>query len=361
MKLTEKVSFDLIRYANCWEDADVLLEGLKPVPGSKILSIGSAGDNSFSLLITDPELVLAVDISKIQIYLIELKKIFMQHLPYHDYLSFLGFQPSNNRENVFNEIKSNLSEEVRLYWQRNIQQIKEGIIFQGKFEQYFQLFSNKILRLIHSKNTINKLLSNKDAEDQKIFYTKQWNTWRWRVLFKIFFSKYIMGKFGRDPEFLREVKIPVGEYIYKQTEKHLQSIYSQNNFILHYNLTGSFGNLLPHYLQPGNFEKIKSNLNKLQLKVGYAEDFLKENGPFRYMNLSNIFEYMDNNQFTETSKLLIDSIEPNGRIAYWNLMVSRKISEIFSEQMEYLEILSQQLTTKDKGFFYNQIIIDQKK
>ena len=36
-QLTEKVAFDLIRYANCWEDADVLLRGLNPDPGSKIL------------------------------------------------------------------------------------------------------------------------------------------------------------------------------------------------------------------------------------------------------------------------------------------------------------------------------------
>jgi S-adenosylmethionine-diacylglycerol 3-amino-3-carboxypropyl transferase len=32
-----KVNFNILRYANCWEDADILLEGLQPQPGSKIL------------------------------------------------------------------------------------------------------------------------------------------------------------------------------------------------------------------------------------------------------------------------------------------------------------------------------------
>ncbi|MFL5754490.1 MAG: DUF3419 family protein, partial [Bacteroidia bacterium] len=45
-QLTERVNFEFIRYANCWEDADVLLEGLAPKNGGRILSIASAGDNS---------------------------------------------------------------------------------------------------------------------------------------------------------------------------------------------------------------------------------------------------------------------------------------------------------------------------
>ena len=60
-----EVRHDYIRYANCWEDADVLIEGLKVQPGDRVLSIGSAGDNSFSLLVNDPELLVAFDINPI--------------------------------------------------------------------------------------------------------------------------------------------------------------------------------------------------------------------------------------------------------------------------------------------------------
>ena len=45
----QNVRFDYIRYANCWEDADVLLEALQPNSTSEIISIGSAGDNCFAL------------------------------------------------------------------------------------------------------------------------------------------------------------------------------------------------------------------------------------------------------------------------------------------------------------------------
>ena len=89
-QLTEKVAFDLIRYANCWEDPEVLLQGLNAPPGSKILSVGSAGDNSFSLLTTDPELVVAVDVNQIQLHLIELKKVCFAQLSHAEMICFLG-------------------------------------------------------------------------------------------------------------------------------------------------------------------------------------------------------------------------------------------------------------------------------
>ncbi len=40
--------FSQIRYAQCWEDADVLLDALDVQAGDTCLSIASAGDNSLS-------------------------------------------------------------------------------------------------------------------------------------------------------------------------------------------------------------------------------------------------------------------------------------------------------------------------
>jgi len=315
-QLTEKVDFDLIRYANCWEDVNILLKGLNAQPGSKILSIGSAGDNSFSLLTTDPELVVAIDVNKIQLYLIELKKICFELLSYHEMVSFLGFRDSQNRIETFQKIRQFLSSSASQYWQKNTKSIQKGIISQGKFEKYFQIFSHKILPLIHSKKTTKELLEPKSAQKQQKLYHNKWNTWRWKGLFRIFFSRYIMGNLGRDPEFLKQVKIPVSKYVFDKTEKQLKSKNAQDNYMLHYQLTGSFGNRLPHYLLPENFNKIKSNIHKLKIIEGYAEEGMKRFGKFHYMNLSNIFEYMDKNLFEKTTNTLIKSMEPNGTFAY---------------------------------------------
>lgn len=356
--LKNSVDFDLIRYANCWEDADILLEGLQPKVGDKILSIGSAGDNSFSLLISDPEIVVAVDVNKIQLYLIELKKACFLSLTHAEILAFLGFTKDTSRKETFGKLKSHLSEDACNYWELNLNQIEEGIIHQGKFEKYFQLFSSKILPWIHSKSKTEKLLSAKNQEEQEAFYHKKWNSWRWRLLFRIFFSKYIMGKYGRDPEFLKEVKVPVGKTIFQKAENQLSSKRAQDNFILRYNLTGSFGELLPHYLKAGNFEKIKANINKLVIVEGYAQEAFRLHGSFDCFNLSNIFEYMNPEIFSQTAKEIEQNCNPNGRLAYWNLMVPRNLCDVTN--LAYQKERSENFTQIDKGFFYKQFNIDVK-
>jgi S-adenosylmethionine-diacylglycerol 3-amino-3-carboxypropyl transferase len=65
--------FTILRYAQCWEDADILVDGLDIRPGDTCLSIASAGDNTLSLLIRSPARVIAVDLNPTQIAALELR------------------------------------------------------------------------------------------------------------------------------------------------------------------------------------------------------------------------------------------------------------------------------------------------
>lgn len=356
--LTKRVNFEIIRYANCWEDADILLAGLSPEAGSKVLSIGSAGDNSFSFLVTDPELVAAVDINRTQLFLIELKKVCIQNLEWEEALAFLGFAPSENRLQRFHSLKSQLNGATRAYWESNLDMIARGVIHEGKFEKYFQLFSGKILPWIHSRRVVDALFEAKTGEEQLHFYQNKWNTWRWRLLFRIFFSKYVMGKYGRDPEFQKQVQGSVSKFIFKKAATHLASAAAQENYILRYTLTGSFEGLLPHYLQKGNYPLVRANLGRLHLKENFAQAAIQHYGKFHCMNLSDIFEYMDPELFRETARALVAGTEKDGRLGYWNLMVPRRISQILPENVEYLHTESDRLTAIDKGFFYKGFIVD---
>lgn len=357
--LTKRVNFEIIRYANCWEDADILLAGLSPVPGSKVLSIGSAGDNSFSFLVTDPELVVAVDINRTQLFLIELKKVCIQNLEWEEALAFLGFRHSETRTQCFHTLKSQLNSATRAYWESNLALIANGVIHEGKFERYFRLFSGKILPWIHSKRVVNALFEHKTAEEQARFYQDKWNTWRWRLLFRIFFSKYVMGKYGRDPEFQKQVQGSVSKFIFEKAASHLASVAAQDNYILRYTLTGSFEGLLPHYLQKECYPLVRANLDRLQLAEGFAQDAIDRYGKFHSMNLSDIFEYMDPDLFRETARALVEGAEKGGRLGYWNLMVPRRISQILPESARYLQTEAERLTAIDKGFFYKGFIVDE--
>lgn len=355
------INNELIRYANVWEDAAVLRKGLQIQPGERILSIGSAGDNCFALLLDDPSLVVAADINIVQLHLIELKMAAIRSCTYDEVLFFLGFRENVglSRLEIYKKIKSGLSPEAVDYWDRNFEIIDSGVVHEGKFEKYFQLFSGKILPLIHSKRTTADLLSTKSAEAQRDFFHKKWNTWRWKFFFKIFFSRKVMGLLGRDPAFLKQVKINVGDFILSQAEDQLTSVQAQDNFILRYNLTGNFGDLLPAYLKDETvFASIKNRLDRIKLLHGLIETARELYGNFDAMNLSDIFEYMNDEIFLKTSGIIQSLCNEGARIGYWNLMVDRRMSEILPTHFRYQEILSQELTAQDRGFFYNRFIID---
>lgn len=357
-KLTDKVNFQFIRYANCWEDADILCKALNIAPNGKILSIASAGDNSFSLLLTNPEIVVAVDVNEIQLHLVELKKACFKTLQHVEMLQFLGFTDCSERLNLFEKVIVALPQASKEYWESKKEELNTGVIHAGKFEKYFRYFCKKVLPFIHSKATIQELFRKKTEEEQKHFYSKKWNNWRWKLLFKIFFSRRVMGRYGRDPEFLKQVKINVSEFIYKRAEAQLSGTAAFDNFILRYNLTGNFGELLPHYLQKENFVIIQKNIDKLVVMKGYAEDAIGKYGPFDAMNLSNIFEYLDEHTFRQVASKLLDGLRPAGKMAYWNLMVPRKISQTFPEKLSYDEKTSKALHNLDKGFFYSDFITE---
>ena len=359
-KQLDNVNFDIIRYANCWEDPMVLLEALKDSKGHGMMSIASAGDNSFSLLTLDPEYVVAVDVSKVQLYLVELKKLAISKMDYENFLEFMGFNSSRDRTNVFDQLKSELSSECRAYWEVNRKSIEDGIIYQGKFEKFFLYFKKRILPLIHSQKTVKELLRPKSAVEQEAFFQKNWNSWRWRKMYPLVFNKHIFGKYGRDPEFMKHVETTVPDFIRNAAAKHYSSIYCFDNPFLWFFLTGSFQNFLPHYVRPENYELIQKRLDRFVLFEGLIEDGMGSFKDVTRFNLSDIFEYMDVPLFKTVAGKLIAQSGDKSIFAYWNLMIDRKfevhLPEIAKKDLE----LSQKLTTQDHGYFYKSFNVDHK-
>ena len=129
--------FNLIRYAQVWEDADILLEALKINQNDNILSIASAGENALSLLIHNPNRVYAIDLSQEQIACTELKKVAYKFLEYDECMKLIGVFECNNRIEIYAKIKANLQDKTREFFDNNIKIIEKGIIHTGKFENYF--------------------------------------------------------------------------------------------------------------------------------------------------------------------------------------------------------------------------------
>jgi S-adenosylmethionine-diacylglycerol 3-amino-3-carboxypropyl transferase len=240
--VNHKSIFNFIRYANVWEDADILCEALAPCARQgKILSVASSGDNALALLTLDPKEIVAVDLSAPQLACLELRIAAFKELDYTGLCQFLGVLSSKNRVETYqNLLKPHLSINTIAFWDERLNEIRNGIIHAGKFERYLRLFGKWVLPLIHSHSTIEELLKLKSEEERIRFYERKWDSWRWRLLFKIFFSRFVMGRAGRDPSFFNHVEGTVGERILTRTKQALTASSVHENPYLYYILKGNF-------------------------------------------------------------------------------------------------------------------------
>ena len=355
-----RVDFGLIRYANCWEDSALLVAALRPAPGMRILSIASAGDNSLHLLSHGAELV-AADLNPTQIACVELRIEAIKQFEDSKALAFLGFFEDPERLSEYGLLRGALSEPSRNFWDANPSLVANGIVHAGKFERYFKTFRRRVLPLVHSRHTVAELLRAKSEPERKDFYDNTWNNLRWRLLFKIFFSRFVMGHAGRDPEFFRYVKGAVAENILARTKYALTVLDTAENPYLRYILIGDFHPAMPDWTQPSVLKGIRENASRLTLFTGRIEEAARKFGAkgFDGYNLSDIFEYLDETKSSMLYKELIRNARKGARIAYWNMLVPRECPMDLKDSVSPLAELSESLFAKDRAFFYSAFRVDE--
>jgi len=359
-RIAEEADFTRIRYAQCWEDADILLEALEPAPGKVCVSIASAGDNSLSLLSRGPARVIALDLNPSQLACLELRVAAYRTLQHGELLELIGARPSERRGNLYRACREALSAEARRFWDEAGAAIETGIGGAGKFERYFGTFREKVIPWIHSPRTVAKLLEKKSPREIRAFYHDTWDNWRWRGLFHLFFSRQLMGLLGRDPKFFQYVEGPVAPRILERARHALTELDPAENSYLHWILTGTYGNALPHALREENFEPIRRNLDRLEWHLATIEEFLQgETQRIDAWNLSDIFEYMPMGDYQALLTRMVEASAPGARLAYWNMLAPRSRPEAMAGLLRSLPELSQELHLRDRAFFYSAFVVEE--
>ena len=351
--------FSLIRYAQVWEDADILIEALAIRPDDTCLSIASAGDNALALLAAGPRKVVAIDLSAAQLACLALRVEAFRVLENDEIRVLIGSRHGTRRPALYAALRAGLPPAVRQFWDARPDVIARGIGQGGKFENYFRLFRERVLPLVHSRRTVARLLEPRDREARHRFYEDTWNTWRWRTLFHLFFSRTVMGALGRDPSFFRHVQGSVAGKILGRTRHALTELDPQTNPYLQWILTGTHGAALPFYLRDENIPRIREHLDRLEWRQGPVEDALTDfpAGEFSKFNLSDLFEYLSE----ENSARLLTHIarvgRPGGRLAYWNMLAPRSAPS--DAGLRAVAPLGPQLLQKDKAFFYSAFVVEE--
>ena len=355
------IDFSFIRYAQCWEDADILLRALDINRGDVCLSIASAGDNTLALLTRSPQRVIALDLNPAQIACLELRVAAYRALDHPGLLELIGSSPSSRREGLYQRCRPLLSTDAQEFWDEHREAIAAGIGSAGKLERYFALWQRRILPLTHSRSLIDEVLRPRSLADRHRFYADYWDSWPWRLMVRVFCSRFMLGRKARDPQMFAHTAGSASDQFSDRIRHAFTDLDPSQNPYLQWIMTGRHRTALPLALRPEHFDTIRGNLDRLEWHCLSLEDWIGRNPGTRIdrFNLSDIFEYLAPARYEQLLAQLVAAGEPGGRLVYWNMMAPRSRPESLAESLRPLTDLASRLHAEDKAFFYSALRIEE--
>lgn len=359
-EIAATADFAGIRYAQCWEDADVLLEALQLRRTDACLSIASAGDNTMALVGAGARRVIAADLSPAQIACLELRVAAYRNLRHPEFLELLGQNPSGRRGDLYRRCRTDLSAGARRFWDSRAHLIERGIAYSGRFERYLILFRRFLLALVHRRDKVERLFEMATEAERQAFYEREWNNRRWTILCRMFFGTAALGRFGRHPSFTRYADETVTESLRRRIPNALIKQEPAKNPYLQWILAGRFVSALPYALRPENFDRIRQNLDSLEWHCAPVEEVVAglPDGVIHCCNLSNIFEYVSSESYEGILDEIIRVAAPGCRLVYWNVVVKRHCPPRLMNRLRQRRDIAVRLHRKDKAFFYRDLVIE---
>lgn len=358
-EIAGKANFDHIRYAQLWEDADVLCAALPQEAGKTLVSICSAGDNALAMLTLDPARVVVVDLSPAQIACLHLRIGAIKALTHAEFLILMGAR-EGERLSLLDRALKDADPETNAFWQDLKPVVAAyGAGGAGKFERYFRIFRTRLLPLVHSRKNIDDIFVSRRPDQRADFLHKRFETWRWKLLLNFFFSRFMMGRMGRDKAFFDHVEGSVADHVTRRIRHAAITLDPSENPYLHWIMKGTHATALPMTWRAENYETIRSRLDRLDIRLGSLEAFISTGEKADGFNLSDIFEYMSPDVFAQVYEGILSAANPKARLVYWNMMAPRRVPATCADRVATLTALENELKTQDKAFFYSDFVIEE--
>ena len=180
------------------------------------------------------------------------------------------------------------------------------------------------------------------------------------MLFRVFFSETVLGRLGRDPSFFTYAEESVADHLMRRVRHALAVLDPAQNPYLHWIVSGSHGEALPHALRRENFDAIRDRLDRLEWHCKPMEVVLDDARVERVdrVNFSNIFEYMSSDAHRALIESLLPRLPRGARMAYWNMIVPRSGAALMPDRI-VRRAESDGLFARDKAFFYSAFHADE--
>ena len=352
-----------IEYYTCWDDIQSIQNALKINSNDIVLSITSAGCNVLNFLLFDPKKIIAVDYNPFQNYLVKLKIVAIKNLNYEEFLELLGIKLSNRIVEIYNSIKEELDNDSRLFWDSNIDKIKNGLIYIG--EPNVKRIG-KLIRFFKGKERVEGFFKCKTKREQTDYFYKNIYSVPWRLYLKIAYNKNLSRLilcYRMLNEFHFRKQKSTGQLKYIQRinypEDHLKQIeYALTNNPINSNyfasllLLGRYLNedCCPPYLKKESYSILKNRIDKIQIITTSLSKILSElpDNSITKFNFSNIFDWYNEIDFKQQLIEIVRVGKNGARLFYSATRTDRctpnNISEIQPEKELAIQLLKNDRT-----------------
>ncbi len=355
-----QVEFPDLLFGMSWEDPDSDRRALGIQPGESLVTIGSGGCNTFSLLLENPGRLFAVDINQCQSHLLELKRAAIRHLEFDDLHAFLGLKASKNRVEMFESLASDLSAPALAYWRQRPAAIAGGVVYQGRYERFLCHFRG-LLQMIQGRKRIEGVFECQSLQEQRDYFHRVWNTAQWRMLFRLLFNKRVLARRGLSADYFRfdDGASSFADSFFARAKRGLCEIPIGTNYFVAQYLLGRYvrADAVPAFLRKEHLGAIRERLDRIEIVTGDLKIWLagRAKASVDAFSLSNICELMSHGETARTFEQVARTARPRARICFRNLMILRALPESLRAKIQLQEEMSRQLLEQDRSFVYSRV------
>lgn len=337
-------------FAQVREDPLLEMEALSPGPGDTTIVISSGGCTALSLLSMGGRVV-AVDSNPVQNDLLELKLAAVVMLPVRDAISFLGGSraEAGSRFAMYAMLREALTPAARAYWDAHQAAVGRGVISTGVTERFIRLLVRVLGACVHPRARIDRLRACRTLAEQRSFYAREWDGWRWRAFFRLLLSRGALER-TYDSAFVgSELDQSFPEHFRRLAEHALTELPVANNYFLHQMLAGVYpvdvDGGVPPYLSDRGARTISASPHALSIVDGTLTEYFQRcpDASITAMALSNICEWLSAEEIEELFGEVVRVASPGARLCFRNFIgwttVPPRWRRVIVEDVEYGERL----------------------
>ncbi|MEO6527477.1 MAG: DUF3419 family protein [Gemmatimonadaceae bacterium] len=351
---------DRLFFAQVREDPRAELAALRPTSDDVVVAVSSGGCTALSLLAAGAGQVFAVDLNATQNHLVELK-VAATSLGSRGAVAFLGALPSSTRLHTYASLRSTLSAQARRHWDDRSKAIEGGVLSSGVSERFIGAVVTALKLVVHRRSRIDRLLACRTVAEQRELFDRDWNSWRWRMLFAVLCNR-LAFRSTYPAQFFAQVENPSFARYFRQLAEHaIAELPVADNYFLHEMLTGRYPveqvNGVPPYLSVAGAMEVVASRDRLELVDGGFMSYLqtRPDGSVDCFAPSNICEWMLPSDIDALFREVLRTAAPGARLVYRNFVGWTELPA-WCARIVPDEALSEQLGREDRSVVQRRVV-----